>query len=115
MLGNITVGRGSKVGAGAVVVNHVPPNCTVVGVPGRVVVREGARVDVVDLHHEDLPDPVVEMLQCIQHRIDRLDARLARDEEASGIAAPPARSAPTADADLALQASEAAGESCDIG
>jgi len=82
VLGDITIGRGSKVGGGAVVVNNVPPNCTVVGVPGRVVVREGARVDVVDLHHEDLPDPVVEMLRCIQHRIDRIDARLAVDEQA---------------------------------
>jgi serine O-acetyltransferase len=85
VLGDITIGRGSKVGGGAVVVNNVPPNCTVVGVPGRVVVREGARVDVVDLHHEDLPDPVVEMLRCIQHRIDRIDARLSRDEAAAGI------------------------------
>jgi serine O-acetyltransferase len=80
VLGNITVGRGSKVGGGAVVVNDVPPNCTVVGVPGRVVVREGARVDLVDLHHEDLPDPVVEMFRCIQHRVDRIDARLTADE-----------------------------------
>ncbi|HEY5506111.1 MAG TPA: serine O-acetyltransferase [Coriobacteriia bacterium] len=86
VLGDITIGRGSKVGGGAVVVNNVPPNCTVVGVPGRVVVREGARVDVVDLHHEDLPDPVVEMLRCIQHRIDRIDARLARDEQAASAA-----------------------------
>jgi serine O-acetyltransferase len=80
VLGNITIGRGSRVGGGAVVVNNVPPNCTVVGVPGRVVVKEGARVDVVDLHHEDLPDPVVEMFRCVQHRIDRIDARLTRDE-----------------------------------
>jgi serine O-acetyltransferase len=90
VLGDITIGRGSKVGGGAVVVNSVPPNCTVVGVPGRVVVREGARVDVVDLHHEDLPDPVVEMLRCIQHRIDRIDARLTRDEAAAGSSAPAA-------------------------
>jgi serine O-acetyltransferase len=82
VLGNITIGKGSRVGGGAVVVNNVPANCTVVGVPGRVVVREGARVDVVDLHHEDLPDPVVEMFKCIQHRIDRLDARVARGEHA---------------------------------
>ena len=80
VLGNITIGAGTRVGGGAVVVNNVPPNCTVVGVPGRIVVREGARVDVVDLHHEDLPDPVVEMFRCIQHRIDRIDARLTRDE-----------------------------------
>jgi serine O-acetyltransferase len=86
VLGDITIGRGSKVGGGAVVVNNVPPNCTVVGVPGRIVVREGSRVDVVDLHHEDLPDPVVEMLRCIQHRIDRVEVRLSRDEEAAAAA-----------------------------
>ncbi|HEX9092469.1 MAG TPA: serine O-acetyltransferase [Coriobacteriia bacterium] len=98
VLGNITVGHGSRVGAGAVVVNNVPPNCTVVGVPGRVVVREGTRVDVVDLHHEDLPDPVVEMFRCIQHRIDRIDVRLTRDEaaavDASSAPAPAAAAAP---------------------
>jgi serine O-acetyltransferase len=94
VLGNITIGRGSKVGGGAVVVNNVPPNCTVVGVPGRVVVREGARIDVVDLHHEDLPDPVVEMLKCIQHRIDRIDARLTRDEAAFATDGPPPATAP---------------------
>ena len=104
VLGNITVGQGSKVGAGAVVVNNVPPNCTVVGVPGRIVVREGARVDVVDLHHEDLPDPVVEMFLCIQHRIDRLDARVAHeagtaDERAAGAAASEPAQGPAAGAD----------------
>ena len=80
VLGDITIGRDSKVGGGAVVVNDVPPNCTVVGVPGRVVVREGQRVETVDLHHEDLPDPVVEMFRCLQRRLDRIDVRLARDE-----------------------------------
>jgi len=83
VLGNIVIGRGSKVGGGAVVVNDVPPNCTVVGVPGRVVVREGRRLETIDLHHEDLPDPVVEMFRCMQRRIDRLEARLARGEDAA--------------------------------
>lgn len=82
VLGDITVGRGTRVGGGAVVVNDVPPNCTVVGIPGRVVVREGRKIDAVDLHHEDLPDPVVEMFRCMQRRIDRLEARLASDEAA---------------------------------
>ncbi|MDO9108180.1 MAG: serine O-acetyltransferase [Coriobacteriia bacterium] len=76
ILGDITIGRGSRVGGGAVVVNDVPPNCTVVGIPGRVVVREGQRVDAIDLHHEDLPDPVVDMFRCLQRRIDRLEHRL---------------------------------------
>ncbi|MDZ4180246.1 MAG: serine O-acetyltransferase [Coriobacteriia bacterium] len=77
VLGDISIGRGSRVGGGAVVVNDVPPNCTVVGIPGRVVVREGSRVEAIDLHHEDLPDPVVEMFRCMQRRIDRLEARLS--------------------------------------
>lgn len=81
VLGNIRVGHGSRVGAGAVVVKDVPPHCTVVGVPGRVVVREGRKVDTIDLHHEDLPDPVVEMYRALQRRMDVLEARLARDED----------------------------------
>lgn len=80
VLGNITVGRGSKVGAGAVVIEDVPPNSTAVGIPGRVVVRAGARVDTIDLHHEDLPDPVVEMFTTLTRRVERLERRLERDE-----------------------------------
>jgi serine O-acetyltransferase len=98
VLGNITIGRGSKVGAGAVVIGDVPPNCTVVGVPGRIVVRGGERVDAIDLHHEDLPDPVVEMFVCLQRRLDRLEARLVRDEgaaEEQGMRLGPAEGAPT--------------------
>jgi serine O-acetyltransferase len=83
ILGDITIGRGSKVGAGAVVIADVPPECTVVGVPGRVVVREGQRVESVDLHHEDLPDPVIEMYRALQRRMDRLETRLAEDEDGS--------------------------------
>jgi serine O-acetyltransferase len=73
VLGNITIGHGSKVGGGAVVVRDVPPHCTVVGVPGRVVRQEGSRVDTIDLHHEDLPDPVVEMFRALQRRIERIE------------------------------------------
>jgi serine O-acetyltransferase len=76
VLGDITIGHGSKVGGGAVVIDDVPPNCTVVGVPGRVVVRGGSPVDAIDLHHEDLPDPVVEMFHCLQRRMDRFEKRL---------------------------------------
>ncbi len=81
VLGDITVGEGSKVGAGAVVINDVPPDCTVVGIPGRVVVREGQRVEAIDLHHEDLPDPVIEMYRVLQRRMDKLETRLSRDED----------------------------------
>jgi serine O-acetyltransferase len=44
ILGNITIGRGSQVGAGSVVVKDVPPDCTVVGIPGRIIMRNGKRV-----------------------------------------------------------------------
>lgn len=80
VLGSITVGENAKVGAGAVVVNPVPPNSTVVGVPGHVVVREGERLQPVDLHHENLPDPVVEMFNCINRRMDRIEHRMAGGE-----------------------------------
>lgn len=88
VLGDIRIGRGTRVGAGAVVVSEVPANCTVVGVPGRIVVREGKRVDAIDLHHEDLPDPVVEMYRALQRRMDKIELRLARDEGMSAEAAP---------------------------
>jgi serine O-acetyltransferase len=85
VLGNIVVGRGSKVGGGAVVIDDVPPNCTVVGVPGRVVMRAGSRVEAIDLHHEDLPDPVVEMFRCLQRRMDRLEERAGSGGEATQV------------------------------
>lgn len=80
VLGNITIGRGSKVGGGAVVIDNVPPNSTVVGIPGRVVVRAGERLEAIDLHHEDLPDPVIEMFRQMSRRIDSVERRLERDE-----------------------------------
>jgi hypothetical protein len=58
----------------------VPPNSTAVGIPARVVVRSGQRVDVIDLHHEDLPDPVVEMFRCLTRRLERLERRVSEDE-----------------------------------
>ena len=85
VLGDVTIGTGSKVGGGAVVVNDVPPNCTVVGIPGRVVVREGRRIETVDLHHEDLPDPVVEMFKCLTRRVEKAERRLERIEEVEQI------------------------------
>ena len=61
VLGDITIGDNVKIGAGSVVVKDVPPNCTVVGVPGRVVKKEGVPVKV-DLRHDQLPDPVPDMI-----------------------------------------------------
>ena len=76
VLGAITVGKNARVGAGAVVLQDVPPNCTVVGVPGRVTVCSGERVSPVDLHHENLPDPLLDTFNAIERRLDRLETRL---------------------------------------
>ena len=72
VLGAITVGKNSRVGAGAVVIQDVPENCTVVGVPGRVTVCSGERLSPIDLHHENLPDPMLEMFNAIERRLDGL-------------------------------------------
>ena len=75
VLGPFTVGAGSKIGAGAVVLKEVPPNCTVVGNPGRIVRREG-RPHGVDLDHVHLPDPVKEHITALERRVDELEAHL---------------------------------------
>ncbi len=75
VLGSITVGDNAKVGANAVVVKPVPANCTVVGVPGRVVVQGGRRV-VEALEHGNLPDPEAQMLHCLLKKIEALEHRI---------------------------------------
>ncbi len=84
ILGNISIGNNVKIGAGSVVTKSVPANCTVVGVPGRIVVRDGAKVEdgrvVVDLEHNMLPDPVADMLSAMQDRIEVLEKRLNKYE-----------------------------------
>lgn len=76
VLGPITIGDDSKVGAGAVVIRDVPPRCTVVGVPGKVVVREGEPV--IDLHHEAIPDPVMDRIEALDTLIRSLEDRLEK-------------------------------------
>ena len=75
VLGPFTVGDGSKIGAGAVVLKEVPPNCTVVGNPGRVVRREGA-VGGIDLDHVNLPDPVKAHIEALERRVGELEQQL---------------------------------------
>ena len=88
ILGSFTVGNDSKIGAGSVVLSEVPPHSTVVGIPGRVVYRFGKKVDacedIVDpdnLAHNNLPDPVEEMLRCLQQHLNRLDEKVNRIEK----------------------------------
>jgi len=72
ILGPIEIGEGARIGAGSVVLKPVPPGATVVGIPGRVVLYRGKKVSPVNLNHEDLPDPVAQMLNCLQNQIDDL-------------------------------------------
>jgi serine O-acetyltransferase len=81
VLGAITIGENSRVGAGAVVLQDVPPNCTVVGVPGRVTISSGERISPIDLHHENLPDPLLDQFNSIERRLDKLEARLGAEPE----------------------------------
>ncbi|MDR1700331.1 MAG: serine O-acetyltransferase [Lachnoclostridium sp.] len=72
ILGSFTVGAGSKIGAGSVVLEEVPPNSTVVGVPGRIVKRDNVRIPADDLDHIHLPDPVRSDILALQKENDIL-------------------------------------------
>jgi len=77
IFGAFTIGNGSRIGAGSVVVREVPPNAVVVGVPGRVTYRDGQRVtDGIDLNQTDLPDPVAKTIEQLMERIRALEADL---------------------------------------
>jgi serine O-acetyltransferase len=74
VLGNITVGENSRVGAGSVVLNDVPPNSTVVGVPAHIVYRAGQRVLITDPH--DIKDPLSDALIALADRVELLEQQL---------------------------------------
>ncbi|MEJ9210766.1 serine O-acetyltransferase EpsC [Bacillus smithii] len=71
VLGSITIGENSKIGAGSVVLKDVPPNSTVVGIPGRIVVQNGKKIKK-DLNHRDLPDPISDRIHEMEQEIKRL-------------------------------------------
>ncbi|KGX90410.1 serine acetyltransferase [Pontibacillus halophilus JSM 076056 = DSM 19796] len=75
VLGSITVGENSKVGAGSVVLKDVPDHSTVVGIPGQIVIRNGKKVRK-DLDHHKLPDPVADKLKEMDSEIVRLRKEL---------------------------------------
>ena len=74
ILGNVTVGENSRVGAGSVVLSDVPPNSTVVGVPAHIVYRNGERVLITDPH--EVKDPLSDALIALAARVEELEARL---------------------------------------
>ncbi|MCR1898690.1 serine O-acetyltransferase [Irregularibacter muris] len=80
ILGPFKVGENSKIGAGSVVLKEVPPNCTVVGIPGVVVVKDNQKVaaikNSIDLDQTNLPDPVGQQLECLRRRIQELEGKI---------------------------------------
>lgn len=80
ILGSFKIGDNVKIGAGSVVNKAVPNDTTVVGVPGRVVIHQGLPVKGSDFRHDELPDPVIEMIDCLMHRVEYLEHRLNEKE-----------------------------------
>jgi len=76
VLGPIKIGDNVKIGANSVVINDIPPNSVVVGVPGKIISRKGEKIDRIDLRHGDLPDPLAITLSRFEKRIKELEKRL---------------------------------------
>ena len=76
ILGSFTIGENSKIGAGSVVLEEVPPNCTVVGVPGRIVRMDNKKVPRFDMDQVHLPDPVLNDIRKLQDENIRLHNEL---------------------------------------
>ncbi len=76
ILGNIYIGDNVKIGANSVVLESVPPDSTVVGVPGRVVKQGGRRLTESMLDHRQLPDPVAERIETLEREMRELKERL---------------------------------------
>lgn len=81
VLGSFTIGDNSKIGAGSVVLSEVPPNSTVVGVPGRVVKRNNEALPQETMNQTDLPDPVKEDIANLQLANTELTNRLLEVEQ----------------------------------
>ena len=72
ILGNITIGDNSYIGANAVVIKDVPPNSTVVGVPGRITKQDGKKMDI-SLDHVHILDPIMQNIEELEKRIEKLE------------------------------------------
>jgi serine O-acetyltransferase len=79
VLGPFKVGNNSKIGAGSVVLKEIPDNCTVVGIPGKIVKRGDQRTQ--DLNQIDLPDPIAVELECLRRRIIALETQIESLEQ----------------------------------
>ena len=80
IIGSFTVGKNSKIGAGSVVIEEVPPNCTVVGVPGHIVRQNNVKLPTSDMDQVHLPDPVQEDIKVLQQENSELVNRVLQLE-----------------------------------
>ena len=76
IIGSFTIGENSKIGAGSVVIEEVPPNCTVVGVPGHIVKQNDVRIPRNSMDHIHLPDPIFEDIKVLQQENTELTNRV---------------------------------------
>ena len=81
IIGSFTVGENSKIGAGSVVIEEVPPNCTVVGVPGRIVKRDNEKVPRNDMDQVHLPDPIENDIRALQEDNLRMHRQIQKMEK----------------------------------
>lgn len=113
VLGNIYIGNQVRIGAGSVVLRDVPSDCTVVGVPGRVVYRSGVRVD--PLEHGKLPDSEATVIRTLVDRIEALEQQIQDlQEQHNGTRTLVKETLPKMDDYQDCQELVAAGKSCQL-
>jgi len=81
ILGSFTIGENSKIGAGSVVLKAVPANCTVVGVPGRIIKRNDDNIPRTDMDQVHLPDPVEREIADLQEKMERMIEKMTKMED----------------------------------
>ncbi|HEY3971743.1 MAG TPA: serine O-acetyltransferase EpsC [Candidatus Sulfotelmatobacter sp.] len=86
ILGNITIGKNCRIGAGSVVLRNVPEDSTVVGVPGHIIFREGKRVVITD--PKQINDPLSEALAAVANEVHKLQERVRQLEGAEAVHEP---------------------------
>ncbi|MFZ9738175.1 MAG: serine O-acetyltransferase [Prochlorotrichaceae cyanobacterium] len=81
VLGNLNIGSRVRIGAGSVVLRDVPSDCTVVGIPGRIVYRSGVKIDPLD--HNHLPDSEAKVIRMLLDRIEQLEQQVTELKQGS--------------------------------
>ncbi|NVM02034.1 MAG: serine O-acetyltransferase [Candidatus Helarchaeota archaeon] len=81
ILGPVKIGDNVRIGANSVVTKDIPENSVVVGVPGRIISRNGKKIPRIDLDHADLPDPIINLIKKLEERIINLEQQNEEDFE----------------------------------